>query len=179
MSIKLKLFMYGFRAYTYGLFQLRKLFNYAVNKTVSTIPDCMVWTLFPVNKQNRKNVKILMAKGFSQKSETSMDATNAVNLFLNLYWDNEACDDNGGIQIYKLKEVINHVDLLWICYLHSADHIENNIETFIPNLKYMFFDLKTDTIYKYDSYSIPGVIGIEPTEVIFDQVGFNPDFNWD
>ena len=155
-----------------------------VNKTISTIPDSILWPAFPINNEGgRKHIKVLMAKGFSQESETSMDVTNAVDLFLNLYWDNEACDDNGGIQLYKLKKIINHVDLLWICYLHECNVLhtstENNIETFIPNLKYMFFDLKTDVIYKYDSYSIPGIIGTEPLEIMFGQVTLNPNFTWD
>jgi hypothetical protein len=166
--------MCGFRAYTYGLFYLRKIFNFTINKAISIIPDSILWPMIPIDKKNRKHVKVLMAKGFSQKGETSMDITNAFNLFLNLYWDEEACDDNGGIQLHKLKEIINHVDLLWVCYLYKC-----NSEPIIPNLKYMFFDLKTDLIYKYNSFSTPRVIGTESIEVLFDQVSLNPDFNWD
>lgn len=174
--------MGGFRAYTYGLFYLRKLFNFTVNKTVSNLPDSILWTMFPITKKSRKHVKVLMAKGFSQKSETSVTLTNAITLFLNLYWDEEACDDNGGIQIHKLKEIINHVDLLWICYFYSSDVISSDaykIEACLPNLKYIFFDLNADTVYKYNSYGIPGVIDTDPTEVLFGQVSLNPEFNWD
>jgi hypothetical protein len=172
MSLKLKLFMYGFRAYTYLLFYTRILFNYMVNKVISTVPDHLICPLFSINKQNRSKVSILIAKGVSKESETSINVTNSVNLFLNLYWDNEACDDTGGIQLYKLKEIFNHVNLLWVCYLYDCKGLHTKSEYIIPNLKYMFIDLKTSKIYKYNLYNI------EPLEFLFDQVPFNPDFKW-
>jgi hypothetical protein len=182
---KQQLFILTFRAYTYILFWGTKLFNLAVSTTVAVVPDGLLCPSIPVNYKkddDRKKITVLMAKGYSNSKETTYDVTNAFQLFLNLYWDHEACDDKGGIQMHKLKEIMNsskHLTILWICYMFGADNNPRAPpEVSVPKMKYLFIDLITDTVYKYGVHSIPGILATEPIEVMFDQVAMDPKFEW-
>jgi len=184
-DIKIKGFLLGFRAYTRIVHTATKIFNATFRWSLSMVPDKLLWTAYPLNLQptrSREDVNVVMAKGYSQANETTQDVTNAINLFMNIYWDNMTCDSGGGIQLFKIKEILGgmNIDLLWISYLFRKPDLKitDKPGELIPHLRYMFIDLKKDTVYKYGAYSIPGIIGVEPIEVMFDQISLNPTFEW-
>ena len=48
-----------------------------------------------------------------------------------------------------------------------------------PWYQVMLFDLKTEKVYRYDSNSIPWIIGIDHIDIMFGQVTPDPNFKWD
>lgn len=181
-DIKLKTFFLIFRLYTYIAFWGAQIFNKAISWAICNLPDKMIWSFMSSKSDSRKSVKLMIARGFSHKTKKSHDSTNAMRLFINMYWDTEACDETGGIQLYKLKQILGKtLDLLWMCYLYNQPELEISGEPdkVVPHIKYMFVDLKTSTVYKYNAYNIPEILGVEPIEVMFDQVSLSPEFSWD
>ena len=185
IDIKIQGFLLGFRAYTRTIHIAKKLFNVAFRCGLSIIPDTYLWPAYLLNTKpihNREDVKVVMAKSYSQEKKNTKDITNAINLFLNVYWDDTACESEGGIQLFKIKEILGgmNINLIWISYLFRKPELKitNKPGEIIPHLRYLFIDLKKDTIYKYGTYNIPGIIEVEPMELMFDQISLNPNFEW-
>ena len=184
-DIKKKGFLLGFYSYTRILHTAKKFINLALRFGVSMIPDAFIWPAYPLNTEptrSREDVKIIMAKGYSLQTENIQDITNTLNLVLNLYWDNTACESGGGIKLFDLKKILGkNTNLVWISYLFRNPGLDllGDPEEVVPHLKYMFVDLVKDTVYIYGAHNIPGVFGVDPIEVMFDEVSLNPAFKWD
>lgn len=177
MSCKMRAFMTAFKMYTFTLFWVTKAFNAGMNFALSKLPDSVFGFA-----QQPTNVDVVIAKKYSIDAQITYDVTNAVKLFLNFYWDKEACDENGGISLTELKNIIGNCQhgFLWICYLLKEAGINptDPPEVIIPKLKYMFVDLGKEIIYRYGALNIPSMNETKPIDIMFNQVSFNPDFEW-
>lgn len=179
-NIKIKLLLAIFKLYTLILFWGNKFFDKIIENSIYYFPDKFLWSGRSKKNNNRDLVNIIMAKGVSEYDKETCDITNAIKLFFSIYWDCGACEENGGIQLYKLKQIIGKtVDLIWFCYLYNKPSLSKYsiYENIISNMNYIFIDLKKEKIYRYESSNIK-IEEINEEEIIFDEIPIAPDFSW-
>ena len=144
-----------------------------------------ITTLGPqILSKTRQQVEIIKAY-----TPTSQELTDQLNLFLNWYWDNEICDETGGISINDLSNILPSSfknSVLHILYnFKPINELKNfkykNTEELIEKFKLLVLDLSNATmeilpILTQNSSNTESPK--EPKEILFNQLSFNPNFTY-
>jgi hypothetical protein len=160
-----------------------------VEKTIKTMILLSIrfglplFTIGP-KKWNKTRQTINILKAYIDNNEHVYDFTDQLNLILNWYWDNELCDENGGLSLDKLKTVLPTEFQLSQIYILFMDFIKNNTNENITKIqvwKYNLFNklhtVNIDLNRKISSFQTPKSI-TEAVEhnIMFNQISFNLNF---
>ena len=116
-------------------------------------PDKLI--IIPPSKSTSRNqIKILKARTNEQI------ITNKIKLFMNLNWDDEFCDDDGGVRLKKMAHWLK-TPVIWVAYLvdsHASPETNEKIRT-------MLIDFGKNAIFKDSKLK-------KTVEILFDEVNF-------
>jgi hypothetical protein len=135
-----------------------------------SVPDRFTPTLKP-------NAPVKVIKATDSKGNI---ITNKLKLFMNLRWDKEMCDDQGGVDLDNFAKYIGS-SVLWVAYLLEYE-LGNEYETFINStkdndyssdslrllLRSIIIDVGNKLVYKLHDDD-----DVHPRNILFGEVNFH------
>ena len=173
LPIKMQLFMICFHIWTSIAYYISKCIYWSIGLALKYIPNNMTLINYGPKKYDDRRQKIHLTKVIAGNKQW----LNKLNLFINWFWDNDLCDETGGININKLKPFLQS-SYIYIVYIFELDDK-------LPELYHAIINLNTDDAsYQHipDSTEINYPV-TPPTRVdkkiMFNQFSFNPEFSFD
>ena len=112
-------------SYSCASFYIGKPKKYMVKKIIKKIPENYILCKKSNKIHSRKKISIIDAR----KGKTGECVKNKLILYMNVYWEEDCCDMNGGIQLDKFAEYIKddfiHIKYTILCDGELTDKIVN------------------------------------------------------
>ena len=174
---KIQIFLFGLYVWTWIFFQINKFIGFILASIIKYMPDHLI-SVTPI-------IPVKILKAFDGKNN---DITNRLRFFMNYSWDNEMCDEQGGVDLEPFCNYISS-SVVWVAYYFDFQVDENvcnqfsylvelveekggvfpNDENnpFKKNIKFILIDTCKKIIYRLKEDKI------EKQDIIFGEIGFS------
>lgn len=143
---RMEMFLYAFYVWSCILFYITKFANFMLGMIITFLP-----TLLMPNVSTKSPVRILRAV-----DEKGTDITKRLNMFMKFKWDNDMCDDKGGVDLDKFSDYIGS-SIIWIAYIleyEINDSTYNNFMMLINDIE-KNADNTSDLTTTCENYNYP------------------------
>jgi len=166
LPYRTQIFLAGIQFTSQIVFYWIKLIQYFLGLIIKFIPNNWVNDFGPKKfDKKRKNVQIL-----NVRDQNGNDITKKFNLFVNWLWDDDVCEETGGLNIKKIISLFQ-TPVMYIIYLLELDKKinTNHIDDLLECLNVLKIDF-TDNQVKYNNN--------DAKDIMFNQMSFNPNFDF-
>jgi len=163
---KVQIFLAGMYLWSCITLYTSKIAQWILSLFIKFVPNYLVITDYGPQKFNEIREKIQIINVESDE----INLTDKFNLFINWFWDNNLCEETGGIDFNKIKPLFK-TSILYITYLFNFDEYftKENHKKYMEYVNHVEMCLDTNQVKLNFK---------EAKDVMFNQFSFNPEFSF-